>query len=87
MRITVRDQGAGFPPAVQGMLFEPFVRGDERLATGSGLGLSIARKTARLLGGEVILEESGHAGSVLAVTLPKELGSSLNGHEPRMDPR
>ncbi len=68
--ITVSDQGPGFPPSVRESLFKPFVRGDERLATGSGLGLSIVKKATGILGGDVALRETGPSGSVIAVRLP-----------------
>ena len=51
-------------------LRRPFVRGDERLATGSGLGLSIVKKATGILGGDVALRETGPSGSVIAVRLP-----------------
>jgi signal transduction histidine kinase len=68
--IQIRDNGPGFPERVKASLFEPFVRGDERKTIGSGLGLSIAGKSAQLLNGSVSLQESGPSGSALRVTLP-----------------
>ncbi len=68
----IADQGPGFPEQVKRTLFEPFVRGDERLAPGSGLGLSIANRAAQLLGGSVALTQSHGKGSLLAVSLPIE---------------
>ena len=70
VQVTVRDQGPGFPEGVRRSLFEPFTRGDERLASGSGLGLSIAKKSAKLLGGDVFLQETSALGSVVSVILP-----------------
>ncbi len=73
--IQIRDQGPGFPAQVIATLFSPFIRGDERKVAGSGLGLSIAKKSAMILGGDIELSESTTAGSILRVTLP--LGSIL----------
>jgi signal transduction histidine kinase len=40
---------------------------------GSGLGLAITRQLALSVGGDVVLERSGSAGSTFAVHLPPEL--------------
>jgi signal transduction histidine kinase len=68
--IEVSDEGPGFPKEVVAALFEPFMRGDERKIAGSGLGLSIAKKSAHLLGGEIELRASTSSGSKIVVTLP-----------------
>jgi signal transduction histidine kinase len=71
IEIEVADQGLGFPNEVQEALFEPFVRGDERHTSGSGLGLSIAKKAVLLLGGNIHLNKTGPSGSTIVVSLPK----------------
>lgn len=55
VKIVVTDAGRGIPLAMQRAVFEPFVRGSSRLedATGTGIGLSIARDLARLHGGDL----------------------------------
>lgn len=68
--IVISDQGVGFPSQVKQAFFKPFVRGDERQVSGSGLGLSIAKKSAQLLGGDVLIRETTAEGSKIAVTLP-----------------
>lgn len=68
--ILISDQGMGFPVQVTNALFEPFVRGDERQIPGSGLGLSIAKRSAELLGGHIRIQETSSKGSVLLVSLP-----------------
>jgi signal transduction histidine kinase len=68
--VSVIDQGAGFSEEMKAQLFTPFVRGDERVNPGSGLGLSIAKRAAQALGGELTLASSGPEGSVLQVVLP-----------------
>lgn len=70
--IEISDQGNGFPDAIRLDLFKPFVRGDERKAVGSGLGLSIAKKSVQLLRGEIELAESSPSGSKMRVWLPLE---------------
>jgi signal transduction histidine kinase len=67
--VTISDQGPGLPAQVTDSLFKPFVRGDESLISGSGLGLSTAQKAARLLVGDVMIQETKPTGSKIAVRL------------------
>ncbi len=52
--IRVTDQGPGIPKRLRRRVFEPFVRGSNRLEdpAGTGIGLSIARQLARQHGGD-----------------------------------
>ena len=67
LEVSMRDQGIGFTDQVRATLFQPFVRGDERWVAGSGLGLSIAKKIAHQLQGDIELVESSPSGSELKV--------------------
>lgn len=56
VRITVSDQGKGFPEEFQPRLFERFAQaegGTTRALKGTGLGLAISRELATLLGGRI----------------------------------
>ncbi len=56
--ITVADRGPGIDPADADRLLEPFQRGEasrSRSTGGAGLGLSVARDTARAHGGNLVL--------------------------------
>jgi signal transduction histidine kinase len=56
LRIEVTDSGIGMTPEQLGRLFQPFTQADEsttRQFGGTGLGLTISRQLARLLGGDV----------------------------------
>jgi signal transduction histidine kinase len=58
VRFQVEDSGPGIPPAARERVFEPFVQLDAsttRREGGSGLGLALSRKFARMLGGEIEL--------------------------------
>jgi len=58
--IDVRDFGPGIAAAERERVFEPFYRVSSQLAdgvTGTGIGLDIARRLARLHGGDVTLRE------------------------------
>ncbi len=65
--IEVHDSGPGLSPQARGSLFQPaisFKRG------GMGLGLSIARKSALLAGGDILLVPGELGGAAFRVLLP-----------------
>ncbi|HET9239691.1 MAG TPA: response regulator [Oligoflexus sp.] len=69
----VKDSGIGIDSDHIGQLFQPFSQIDctnTRRFGGTGLGLLLSRKLARLLGGDVILEQSAPGvGSTFVVTI------------------
>ncbi len=72
-RIEVRDTGIGVSPELRATLFQPFTQADSsttRRFGGSGLGLSICRELATLMGGDVGLDSDGRTGSCAWVDLP-----------------
>ncbi|HMS02812.1 MAG TPA: HAMP domain-containing sensor histidine kinase, partial [Gemmatimonadaceae bacterium] len=74
VRLSVRDQGPGVPPAHRRAVFAPFDRGAVQLSSnevpGTGLGLPLARGLARDLGGDLVLDERG-PGACFLLTLPR----------------
>jgi signal transduction histidine kinase len=68
--ITVRDTGTGMPPGVLARIFEPYF---STKATGTGLGLTIAKRNAELNGGTVDVRSERGRGTTVTITLP--LGS------------
>ena len=70
--IEVLDDGPGIPGELRARLFDPFVRGEETRAPGSGLGLSIVAAIATAHGGTVALEPShpSHRGAWFRVLIP-----------------
>ena len=71
--IHVEDDGHGIAEEKLEEIFEPFVQlssGLTRTAEGSGLGLSISRELARLMGGNVTVKSTPGKGSVFTLTLP-----------------
>ncbi|HPF36117.1 MAG TPA: ATP-binding protein [Candidatus Krumholzibacteria bacterium] len=76
VRLRVADTGIGMNEEEVGRLFGEFVRiRNERTRgiEGSGLGLSIVRRLARLHGGDVAVASRPDAGSEFTVTLPREV--------------
>jgi PAS domain S-box-containing protein len=69
----VRDTGIGIPPEHVQRVFTPFwqaERADTRRSGGAGLGLSLARRIARMLGGDVRIVASGADGTTVEFQLP-----------------
>ena len=80
LSVTVRDTGRGFDEATKARLFNRFEQGDNSVTRrygGSGLGLSIVRELATMMGGEVTCRSTPGAGSVFVfeVELPLEQDS------------
>ncbi|HEV2146184.1 MAG TPA: PAS domain S-box protein, partial [Longimicrobiaceae bacterium] len=73
--LEVTDQGPGIPPAERERIFEEFVRVGDGSQPGTGLGLTIARRLAELLGGWVEVDSVVGEGSTFRLVLP-ERGSS-----------
>lgn len=69
----VTDTGTGIPEEHLPHVFNPFWQVEQpatRRAGGAGLGLSVARRLARLLGGDVIAARTSSRGSTFRLTLP-----------------
>ena len=72
VRISVIDNGAGIPPETLSKLFAPFQRGETYGQKGSGLGLSIARQAAELIGATLHAESGAGAGTAFHLDLPSQ---------------
>ena len=73
MMFSVTDTGIGISPEHIEQIFEDFVQIDsviQRRVRGTGLGLALSRKLARLLGGDTRVESSLGQGSTFSVTIP-----------------
>jgi len=74
IRFWVRDNGPGLTPEAQARLFTPFTRLDQLNLEGHGLGLSIVRRIAEKLDGQVGVESNVGQGSIFTFALPAVSG-------------
>jgi signal transduction histidine kinase len=78
---AVADTGIGIPKEHLGAIFQDFVQINspiQKRLRGSGLGLSLSKRLAEILGGRVSAESEFGSGSTFSVTIPLR----LPGHEP-----
>ena len=71
--ISISDNGVGVADPDRDRIFQPFVQvesGYTRSQGGTGLGLTISRNLAQLMGGDITVESSLGAGSTFTVWLP-----------------
>ncbi|PXA05364.1 hypothetical protein DDZ13_00420 [Coraliomargarita sinensis] len=73
-QLRVSDFGPGIPAAERKQVFDAFHRSDDRLTSerpGCGLGLSIAARLAREMGGKLTLEENRPTGCSFVLKVPR----------------
>jgi signal transduction histidine kinase len=81
VRFSVTDTGIGIPPEHLGGLFQDYAQVDSALQKrlrGTGLGLSLSKKLAAVLGGDVAVTSQVGQGSTFSVVIP----SRVPGHDP-----
>jgi signal transduction histidine kinase/ActR/RegA family two-component response regulator len=81
VRLAVCDTGIGMTQDQLAKLFRPFTQADEsttRRFGGTGLGLTISKSLANLLGGDITIESTAGQGSIFTVTLN---GGCIDGVE------
>src|SRR5690606_37288805 len=72
LRFDVCDTGVGMTDAQIESLFRPFTQADASMTRrygGTGLGLTISRKLAQLLGGDIAVRSVPGSGSTFTLTL------------------
>jgi PAS domain S-box-containing protein len=72
----VKDSGIGIPQNKIDIIFNPFVQADlsvSRGYEGSGLGLSISKSYAEIIGGKIVVQSEPGKGSSFSLLLPTEI--------------
>lgn len=88
---AVKDTGIGIPAGLHERIFDPFVQlfdASSQQYAGSGLGLSISRNLAALMGGSVELESQEGLGSTfhLLIPLQRKVGDLSQEPLPEQEP-
>lgn len=76
----IADTGPGMTPELMARLFNPFEQADNTLTRkfgGTGLGLTISRNLALLMGGDIMVDSRAGEGSVFTLWLPLPEGASV----------
>jgi signal transduction histidine kinase len=73
VNVSVTDSGKGIPEAQLKTVFQPFAQSENGFARpygGTGLGLSVSRQLARLMGGDITVKSEKGLGSTFTLWLP-----------------
>ncbi len=71
--VRVRDEGPGVPRGERTLIFRRFRRGSTAHGhDGTGLGLDVARRLVRAMGGQLGYEDAPEGGATFAFTVPAE---------------
>ena len=82
IEFAVADSGIGMTAEQQAKLFQDFIQADSlttRRYGGTGLGLALSRKLARMMGGDVTVTSEPGKGSAFTVRLPGGADTKLHG--------
>ena len=83
LEVSIADTGCGIAAENIEFVFEPFWQAEQtatRKTGGTGLGLSVTRKLARLLGGDVTVASRLGSGTTFLLTLPTKAPASQSGY-------
>jgi len=82
LKLYVKDTGIGITPENRKIIFERFSQEDKEISSkhgGLGLGLSICKENAQILGGDITLESEKGKGSAFYLTIPhKPAGMNID---------
>jgi CheY-like chemotaxis protein len=84
---AVRDTGIGIPTDKLASLFESFQPGESGFARaypGLGLGLALAQKLAKVMGGRILVESQPGMGSTFTLEIPLRRPVAADGHQARV---
>lgn len=75
LTFSVTDSGIGMPPQMLSRVFSPFEQADTSITRqfgGTGLGLTISRQLARLMGGDIDVVSTPGKGSTFTLRIPNK---------------
>ena len=78
LAIAVRDTGIGFGPEKMASLFDNFTQAEPLMTRrygGTGLGLALARKLCRLMGGDITAESVPGRGACFTLRIPASMAA------------
>jgi signal transduction histidine kinase len=81
--ISVTDTGIGIADGVQGSIFDAFAIGEDFMTkthSGAGLGLTISKRLAEMLGGHIWIESSPGQGTTASFAVPCALAPVADDH-------
>ena len=78
-RLSIQDNGPGFPESLMARVFEPYVT---TKAKGTGLGLAIVKKIVEELNGTIAITNPVGGGALVTITLPR---MESRAAEPRLN--
>ncbi len=70
---TVADRGEGISPEQQEIIFDAFARANSKVGGGTGLGLTLSRQLAVMLGGDIEVDSALGKGARFTVTIARYL--------------
>ncbi len=73
LQLSVHDCGLGMTPEQLAKLFRPFTQADTsttRKYGGTGLGLTICKRLAEMMGGDITVQSTYEVGSIFTLTIP-----------------